>query len=387
MCNPGVRARHGAVAQIDGRPVLQPASNRVLTPETGHPLKKLPLQKPFAASTTLSTSSNENTIRLDTSVVLASRPVAAPATVEKREGEKPLSPKVAQVNLGPAVAKKKAPKKSSSSHSWSSPFVSREKVTVPGSIAAAQREKATLLQAQRKMKIAHYGRVPGKVVPLSSSPPASTDAGGPDDSNRCCLITSNSDPIYIAYHDEEWGVPVHDDRMLFELLVLAGAQAGLDWTTILRKREEYRAAFAGFEAEVVAGFSEKKMASISAEYGMDLGRVRSVVNNAKCILEVRKEMGSLDGYIWAFINNRPIFTQYSSCRKIPAKTSKSEAISKDMVRRGFRLVGPTVAHSFMQAAGLTVDHLLSCPRRRLLLLQHGGAAVEGGSGLTEAAST
>ncbi|RRT34019.1 hypothetical protein B296_00045386 [Ensete ventricosum] len=152
--------------------------------------------------------------------------------------------------------------------------------------------------------------------------------------------------------------------MLFELLVLAGAQVGLDWTTILKKRGEFRAAFTEFDAELVSKYTEKQMVSISAAYGLDLGRVRGVVDNAKRILQVRRELGSLDKYLWGFVNHKPLSTDYTSCRKIPVKTSKSESISKDMVRRGFRFVGPTVVHSFMQAAGLTNDHLLFCPRHR-----------------------
>lgn len=202
MCNPGVRARHGAVAQIDGRPVLQPASNRVLTPEPGRSLKKSPPLKPVAFTllpVPPCPSANENAAGGGVGVVvITSRPKAAAETVEKSDGDnstrgfistgkKPLSPKAA---VKPAPAAKKKPKKSS--HPWTSPFAAHEKVTVPGSIAAAQREKTTLMQAQRKMRIAHYGRVPGKVVPLSSSPPGSMDGGSNEESNRCCLITSNS---------------------------------------------------------------------------------------------------------------------------------------------------------------------------------------------------
>ncbi|KAG6570606.1 hypothetical protein SDJN03_29521, partial [Cucurbita argyrosperma subsp. sororia] len=230
----------------------------------------------------------------------------------------------------------------------------------PGSIAAVRREQVALQQAQRKMRIAHYGRSKSarfdKVVPLDSKiKPAVED-------RRCSFITPNSDPIYVAYHDEEWGVPVHDDKMLFELLVLSVAQVGSDWTSILKKRQDFRNAFSSFVAETVAIFSDKQMLSISSEYGIDINRVRGVVDNAIRILEIKKEFGSFDKYIWGFVNNKPFSPQYKSGHKIPVKTSKSETISKDMIRRGFRSVGPTVVHSFMQAAGLTNDHLTSCHR-------------------------
>ncbi|CAN6457324.1 unnamed protein product [Victoria cruziana] len=231
----------------------------------------------------------------------------------------------------------------------------------PGSIAAARREQVSLLQAQRKQKIAHYGRTPkAGVKPSQEEPPTPTSEA--HEHRRCNFITPNSDPIYVGYHDEEWGIPVHDDRMLFELLVLAGAQVKMDWTTILKMRVAFREAFDGFDAESVAKFSEKKIASISAQLGTDASIIRGFVDNSKKVLEIRKEFGSLNKYIWGFVNHKPMCPEYRSCRKIPVKTSKSESISKDMVKRNFRNVGPTVVHSFMQAAGLTNDHLVTCPR-------------------------
>ncbi|KAL8513333.1 hypothetical protein ACS0TY_019512 [Phlomoides rotata] len=228
-----------------------------------------------------------------------------------------------------------------------------------GSIAAARREQVSILQEQRKMRIAHYGRTPKSKPDQHSSPPNSSQT------QRCSFITPNSDPVYVAYHDEEWGVPVHDDELLFELVVLTGAQVGSDWSSVLRKRQDYRDAFSNFDAETVSKFSEKKMISISAEYCIEVSLVRGVVDNSKRILQVKKELGSFSKYVWGFVNQKPISTQYKWCNKIPVKTSKSEAISKDMVRRGFRQVGPTVIHSFMQAAGLTNDHLITCPRHSL----------------------
>ncbi|XP_022947743.1 uncharacterized protein LOC111451659 isoform X1 [Cucurbita moschata] len=233
-------------------------------------------------------------------------------------------------------------------------------VASPGSIAAVRREQVALQQAQRKMRIAHYGRSKSarfeKIVPFDSK------IKGVVEDRRCSFITPNSDPIYVAYHDQEWGVPVHDDQALFELLVLSVAQVGSDWTSILKKRQDFRNAFSDFDAEVVANFSDRQMVSISSEYGMDINRVRGVVDNAIRILEIKKEFGSLEKYIWGFMNNNPFSPHYKSGHKIPVKTSKSDTISKDMIRRGFRSVGPTVVHSFMQAAGLTNDHLTTCHR-------------------------
>lgn len=239
----------------------------------------------------------------------------------------------------------------------------------PGSIAAVRREHMALQNAQRKMKIAHYGRSKSakfesnKVSPLVESlENIKTSDESPVSERRCTSVTPNSDPLFVAYHDEEWGVPVHDDQMLFELLVLSSAQVGSDWASILRRRQDYRDAFSGFDAEVVANLTEKQMTSISTHYAFEISRVRGVVDNANRIIEIKKEFGSFDKYIWGFVNNKPISPQYKFAYKIPVKTSKSESISKDMVRRGFRTVGPTAVHSFMQAAGLTNDHLITCYR-------------------------
>ncbi|CAH9121848.1 unnamed protein product [Cuscuta epithymum] len=233
----------------------------------------------------------------------------------------------------------------------------------PGSIAAAMREQAAIMQEQRKMRIAHYGRT--KSAKYERRVPTAGDfsaAGAAREDKRCSFITPNSDPIYVAYHDEEWGVPVHDDNMLFELLVLTGAQVGSDWAIVLKKRQDFREAFSGFDAQLVSKYTEKKINSISVDYGIDLSQVRGAVDNSIKILEVKKQFGTFSKYLWGFVNHKQIATQYKWSNKIPVKTSKSETISKDMVRRGFRYVGPTVMHSFMQAAGLTNDHLTTCPR-------------------------
>jgi DNA-3-methyladenine glycosylase I len=169
----------------------------------------------------------------------------------------------------------------------------------------------------------------------------------------------------LAYHDEEWGTPSHDDRHLFEMLTLEGAQAGLSWSTILRKREGYRRAFAGFDPNVVARFTATDVEGLLADPGIVRNRlkVESTVNNAARVLEVQEAEGSLDAYLWGFVDGAPIVNRWRSLSELPAETELSKAISKDLKRRGFRFVGPTVMYAFMQAVGLVDDHTTDCFRR------------------------
>lgn len=172
----------------------------------------------------------------------------------------------------------------------------------------------------------------------------------------------------IAYHDTEWGVPQHDDRVLFEFLVLEGAQAGLSWSTILAKREAYRKAFSGFDPAKVAGYKKPTLERLMHDSGIVRNRLKieSAVRNARAILQVRKEFGSFDRYIWQFVGGRPIQNAWRSIRTLPAETRESIAMSKDLKRRGFAFVGPTVCYAFMQAVGMVNDHLVSCFRYREL---------------------
>jgi DNA-3-methyladenine glycosylase I len=169
---------------------------------------------------------------------------------------------------------------------------------------------------------------------------------------------------YIQYHDEEWGVPVHDDRKHFEFLILEGAQAGLSWGTILKKREGYRKNFADFDPEKVARFTAKKIEKILTDPGVIRNKlkVHAAVNNAKRFLEVQKEFGSFNKYIWNFVNNKPIINQWKTTKPVPATTKESDALSKDLIQRGFKFVGSTVIYAHMQACGLVNDHLLDCFR-------------------------
>jgi DNA-3-methyladenine glycosylase I len=184
------------------------------------------------------------------------------------------------------------------------------------------------------------------------------------DEPRRCGWAPIGVPNYLAYHDEEWGVPVHDDARLFEMLVLEGAQAGLSWSTILNKRDGYRKAFAGFDPAKVARFTPAKVESLLQDRGIVRNRlkVEAAVANAKATLAVQRELESLDVYLWSFVGGEPIVNRWRRLGEIPAETEESRAMSKELKRRGFRFVGPTVCYAFMQAVGMVNDHEVSCFR-------------------------
>lgn len=175
---------------------------------------------------------------------------------------------------------------------------------------------------------------------------------------------AGNDPLYVAYHDREWGVPVHDDRTLFELLVLEGAQAGLSWATILKKRAAYRAAFDGFAPVVIATYDDAKVAALLADPGIvrNRAKVASAIRNARAFVQIQQEFGSFDAYIWQFVGGAPIQNAWRSLAEIPAETAQSRAMSKDLKRRGFNFVGPTICYAFMQAVGMVNDHTVDCFR-------------------------
>jgi DNA-3-methyladenine glycosylase I len=189
------------------------------------------------------------------------------------------------------------------------------------------------------------------------------------DSKKRCPWVDLSKPDYVAYHDEEWGVPVRDDRTLFEFLTLEAAQAGLSWYTILRKREAYRTAFADFDAAKVARFTPARVEKLLADPGIVRNRlkVESAVSNAKRFLEVQREFGTFAKYIWAFTDGRPVVNRFEKITDYPARTALSDTISKDLKKRGFRFVGSTIVYAHMQATGMVNDHSLACYRRRQLL--------------------
>lgn len=176
------------------------------------------------------------------------------------------------------------------------------------------------------------------------------------------------DPLYREYHDAEWGVPVHDDRHFFEMLVLEGAQAGLAWITILRKRQGYRDAFDGFDPAVVAGYGRRRVAALLENPAIVRNRrkIESAVGNARAFLRVQDEQGSFDRYVWGFVDGRPRRNRWRTLEEVPAETPESRSLSRDLKRRGFRFVGPTICYAFMQATGLVNDHLVGCFRRAAL---------------------
>ena len=183
--------------------------------------------------------------------------------------------------------------------------------------------------------------------------------------DRCAWAVSPND---VAYHDEEWGLPVHDDRHLFEMLILEGAQAGLSWSTILNRREGYRTAYEGFDPSVVAQYNDAKKASLLLDTGIIRNRlkVEASVVNAQKFLAVQEEFGSFDAYLWRFVDGAPIINRWSSMRELPALTPISDALSKDLKKRGFKFVGSTIMYAYMQACGLVNDHVVTCFRYREL---------------------
>ena len=188
----------------------------------------------------------------------------------------------------------------------------------------------------------------------------------PKEPARCPWSTT--DPLYVRYHDEEWGVPVHHDKKLFEFITLEGAQAGLSWITILRKRENYRKAFDGFNPEKIARYDITKIDSLMQNPGIIRNRLKinSAVTNAKAFLKVQEEFGNFDSYIWQFVKNKPIRNRWADLKQIPAHTRESDLMSKDLIKRGFRFVGSIICYSHMQATGMVNDHITSCFRYKQL---------------------
>jgi len=204
-------------------------------------------------------------------------------------------------------------------------------------------------------------RRPAIIPEVPSSPQP-----GPDHRTRCPWAAR--DALLIAYHDDEWGVPIHDDRVLFEFLILEGAQAGLSWSTILRKRAAYRAAFDRFNARKIAQYDESKLAALLANAGIVRNRlkIQAAVRNAHAFLAVQKEFGSFDSYVWQFVAGQPVQNGWRRTEDVPARTPQSDAMSKDLAKRGFKFVGSTICYAFMQATGMVNDHLLDCFRHKAL---------------------
>lgn len=191
-----------------------------------------------------------------------------------------------------------------------------------------------------------------------------------DKSTRCF---GNKDPLMAEYHDTEWGVPLHDDNELYGLIVLEGAQAGLSWRTVLHRREAYREAFAGFDPVAVAEFTPERLEDIRENSGVIRNKLKiaSAVRNAKAFIEVQREFGSFDKYLWAYVDDTPVMNAFSSWKEVPAATTLSQEISKDLKKRGFNFVGPTIMYAFMQSTGMVNDHLTSCFRYQQIVDEYG----------------
>ncbi|TYG38516.1 hypothetical protein ES288_D13G230000v1 [Gossypium darwinii] len=220
-----------------------------------------------------------------------------------------------------------------------------------------------------------YASKPRSFVSDSGS---DSPSDGSHQKKRCAWVTPNTDPSYATFHDEEWGVPVHDDKKLFELLVLSGALSELTWPAILSKRQMFREVFMDFDPAAVSKLNEKKLiapGSVSSSLLSEL-KLRAIIENARQISKVIDEFGSFDEYIWSFVNHKPIISKFRYPRQVPVKSPKADVISKDLVRRGFRSVGPTVIYSFMQVAGITNDHLTGCFRFQECITAAEGKEVE-----------
>ncbi|KAL4654371.1 hypothetical protein ACB092_01G373500 [Castanea dentata] len=329
------RVRSMNVADSEARPVLGPAGNKAGSLSARKPGSK-PLRKVEKSTEDATLAEDKKARKLST--VTTSSPqlhsVNVPSVLRRHE-------QLLQSNLSLNA--------SCSSDASTDSFRSRA--------STGRLTRSNSMGTRRKP----YASKPRSVASDSGleSPP-----DGLQTKKRCAWVTPNTDPCYAAFHDEEWGVPVHDDRKLFELLVLSSALAELPWPTILSKRHIFREVFADFDPVTVSKLNEKKMVAPGSTASSLLSelKLRSIIENARQISKVIDEFGSFDKYIWSFVNHKPIVSRFRYPRQVPAKTPKADVISKDLVRRGFRCVSPTVIYSFMQVAGLTNDHLIGCFR-------------------------
>ncbi|KAK9149795.1 hypothetical protein Scep_008552 [Stephania cephalantha] len=338
------RVRSMNVAVSEARPVLGPAgNNKARSGSAAVAVARKPASKPLR-------SKPERTEKTPPEVDV----VPAPAVGEKKSVSSPSSPPLRSI-LVPSVLRKQdqllllqsnlSLDASCSSDASSDSLQSRS--------SAGKGSRSSSVDRRRKPCVS-------KAVTESLVPPSDVL----QEKKRCAWVTANTEPCYAAFHDEEWGVPVHDDKKLFELLVLSGALAEHSWPAILIKRHTFREVFADFDPVAVSKLNEKKLiaAGGTASSLLSEQKLRAIVDNARQISKIVNEFGSFDKYIWNFVNKKPIVSKFRYSRQVPAKTAKAEFISKDLLRRGFRSVTPTIIYSFMQVAGMTNDHLVSCFR-------------------------
>lgn len=349
---PRVKLMNNADSEV--RSVLGPAGNKARSVE----LRK-PVEKPVKKAAESEESKGKKFEGTD-SVPQSRAPVAAskkcggavPSILRQQQDHRSL---MMRPNLSlNASCSSDASTDSSHSRASTTGKLSRGSVTP----TAGRRKQCSSPKVVKSEKI---GKTVGEGPSLASSP---TPGDASVMKKRCAWVTPNTDPSYAAFHDEEWGVPVHDDKKLFELLSLCTALAELSWPAILSKRHMFREVFQNFDPVAVSKLNEKKIAPPGSPASTLLSEVklRAVIENARQTCKIIDELGSFDKYIWGFVNNKPIVSQFRYARQVPMKTSKAEGISKDLVKRGFRGVGPTVVYSFMQVAGITNDHLISCFR-------------------------
>ncbi|KAK1288229.1 hypothetical protein QJS10_CPB19g00700 [Acorus calamus] len=344
---PKVRSMNGA--DPEARPVLVPAGNKTRSIVNRKPVSK-PLRKAEKAP--------EGAV------------AAAVVVEEEKKKMKPMPP------MSAAASPPHSPSLSAPPISWRQEFLLHSNLSLNASCssdastdsfqsrASTGRIGRGSLTSRRRQPVVKPERTAmrmEKVVPDGIPvPPVEFFTG----KKRCAWVTPNTDPNYIAFHDEEWGVPVHDDRKLFELLVLSGALAELTWPTILSKRHVFREVFMDFDLVSVAKMNEKKIVAPGSTASTLLSepKLRAVIGNACQILKIIEEFSSFDRYCWSFVNYKPIVNRFRYPRQVPVKTPKADVISKDLVKRGLRCVGPTIIYSFMQVAGITNDHLIGCYR-------------------------
>uniref|UniRef100_A0A803P0B5 Uncharacterized protein n=1 Tax=Cannabis sativa TaxID=3483 RepID=A0A803P0B5_CANSA len=340
------RLRSTNIADTESRPVLVPAGNNNNNTAAARPADA---RKPAPKKPEKPSQETEKKKALPNS---ASQCVKVPTILKRQQGADLHHRHHSLLN-------------SSMNASFSSEASSSDSSSNSG--RTSRRGVAPLRRKQLGMKTAAAERIETERAPVSKvgGNVVSSDSNDCLDSKkRCAWITSNTDQCYIAFHDEEWGVPVHDDKKLFELLSLSGALAELTWPAILNKRHLFREVFLDFDPIAISKLNEKKIISPGSPARTLLSelKLRAMIDNARQICKVIEEFGSFDKYIWSFVIHKPIISQFRYPRQVPVKTPKAEVISKDLVRRGFRSVGPTVVYTFMQVAGLTNDHLTSCFR-------------------------
>ncbi|KAB1996226.1 hypothetical protein ES319_D13G217500v1 [Gossypium barbadense] len=346
-CAPRLRSMNAP--DSEARPVLGPAGNKAGSLSARKPASK-PLRK--VEKSPVEVTATEEKKSLPSSIVSSLSPkkhsVSVPSVLRRHE-------KLLHSNLSLNA--------SCSSDASTDSFHSRA--------STGRLIRSNSVGSRRKP----YASKPRSFVSDSGS---DSPSDGSHQKKRCAWVTPNTDPSYATFHDEEWGVPVHDDKKLFELLVLSGALSELTWPAILSKRQMFREVFMDFDPAAVSKLNEKKLiapGSVSSSLLSEL-KLRAIIENARQISKVIDEFGSFDEYIWSFVNHKPIISKFRYPRQVPVKTPKADVISKDLVRRGFRSVGPTVIYSFMQVAGITNDHLTGCFRFQECITAAEGKEVE-----------